>query len=99
MEKKFKSQMDLVDETQDIKQRIVFLGEVMAAIALREETAGLSSEGLCGLYATFKDLENQCESLSDALNHDFCIILDKTIHLDNFCAMVESGIKKGAGKT
>lgn len=99
MEKKFKDKMALVDETQDIKQRIVFLGEVMAALALRDETAGLSGDGLCGLYAIFSDLEKKCESLSHALSEDFCIILDKTIHLDNCSATVESGIKTGAGRT
>lgn len=99
MGKIFESRMDLVDETQDIKQRIVFLGEVMAAIALREETAGLSDEGLCGLYAIFKDLENQCESVSQALLKDFFITPDKTIHLDNFCATVEAGMKTGVAGT
>lgn len=97
MEKKFETQMDLVDETQDIKHRIVFFGEVMAAIALREETAGLSDEGLCGLYAIFSDLQNQCESVSKSLCDDFYIVAksDKAKHLDNFCATVESGIKTG----
>lgn len=97
MEKKFKTQINLIDETQDIKQRVVFLGEVMAAIALRTETAGLSDEGLCGLYAIFGDLENQCESVSKSLCDDFYIIAksDKEKHLNNFCATVESGIKTG----
>ena len=73
----------------------------MAAIALREETAGLSEDGLCGLYAIFKDLENQCESVSRSLCDDFYIIAksDKEKHLDNFCAMVESGIKTGVERT
>lgn len=92
MGKKFKELMCLVDEVQHIKEKISFMGEVMAALALREDTGGLSDAALCGLYHVNNDIENQCEAVSEALIHDFHVIAktDKEAHLDNFCSTVEN---------
>ena len=88
---KFNKVMDLVDEIEHIKEKISFMGEVTAALALRTETGGLSDDALCGLYQINSDIEDRCAAVSEALNHDFHVIKksDKEAHLDNFNSMVE----------
>jgi hypothetical protein len=93
MEEKFETMMDLVDEVEHIKEKISFMGEVFAAVAKRnEEGGGLTENALCGLYQIQWEIEEQCASVSKALNYDFHVIKksDKEVHLDNFCSMVEN---------
>ena len=95
--KKFKNERELLDELEFIGEKMDFLREVTAALALRTETSGLSDAGLCGLYHIYRELEDQRASVSQALENDFYIVkkTDKEVHLNNFCATVESGIKTG----
>jgi gamma-glutamylcysteine synthetase len=86
MENKFKHKIDLVDAAEHIKEKIAFMGEVMAALALRTETAGFSDNALCGLYQIFNEMEQQAASLSEAIQNEW--------H-NNFCETVEAGIKSG----
>ena len=102
MKNKFETMMDLVDEVEHIKGKISFMGEVFAAVAKRnEEGGGLTENALCGLLQIQWAIEEQCASVSKALNHDFHVIKksDKEVHLDNFCAAVDYALKKDRAGT
>ena len=96
MKENFETMMDLVDAVEHIKEKISFVGEVFAATATRMEEGGLTESALCGLYQIQWELEEQCASVSKALNYDFHIIkkADKEKHLDNFCAAVDNALLK-----
>ena len=101
MENNFETMIDLVDEVEHIKEKIAFMGEVFAAVAIISEDGGLTEIARCGLYQIQGDIEKQCAAVSKALNYDFHVIKKsaKEAHLDNFSAMVESGIKTGVERT
>jgi hypothetical protein len=101
MKENFETMMDLVDAVEHIKEKITFMGEVFAAVATKTETGGLTENALCGLYQIQRESEEQCASVSKALNYDFHVIKksDKEVHLDNFCAAVDYALKKDRAGT
>jgi hypothetical protein len=100
MKENFETMMDLVDEVEHIKEKISFMGEVFAAVAKTSEEGGLTENARCGLYQIQCEIEEQCASVSKALNHDFYVIKksDKEVHLDNFCSTVENATNAKMGQ-